>query len=187
MRAVAHASDRPLVLYGVPNRTAIAIADTTVATLFKRGIILGIKGATADLARVPRLRALCGAELSQFSGDDATAAAYRAMGGHGCISVTANVAPALCALLHRSWDAGKLTTFAATRNALELLTDALFAESNPIPLKAALAMLGLASDELRLPLTRATEPTINRLSQILPAIMSNEEAFASTLCRAVAA
>ena len=142
MRALAHVSNRPVVLYDVPGRAGVGIADATVATLFERGIIAAIKDATGDVARVPRLRALCGLELSQFSGDDATAPAHRAMGGHGCISVTANIAPALCVRLHQAWDAGDLAVFAATRDSLAPLSEALFIESNPIPLKAALAMIG---------------------------------------------
>jgi 4-hydroxy-tetrahydrodipicolinate synthase len=187
MRALAHVSDRPLVLYDVPGRTGVGIADSTVATLFERGIITVLKDATADVARVPRLRALCGPDLSQLSGDDATAPAYRAMGGHGCISVTANVAPALCARLHQAWDAGDLATFAELRDLLAPLSEALFIESNPIPLKAALAMLGLAVDEVRLPLTRASEATRERLSPILSAVMRAEEAFWTKPRQAVAA
>ncbi len=187
MRALAHVFDRPLVLYDVPSRVGVGVADTTVATLFERGIILGIKDATADLARVPRLRALCGAHFSQFSGDDATAAAHRAMGGHGCISVTANVTPALCALLHQAWDSGDIAGFASTRDLLAPLSEALFIESNPIPLKAALAMLDLASNELRLPLTRASEAACERLSAVLSAIIGAEDTFAAKLRYAAAA
>ena len=187
MRALAHVSNRPLVLYDVPGRVGAGIADATVAVLFERDIIAGIKDATADVARVPRLRALCGPDLLQFSGDDATAAAHRAMGGHGCISVTANVAPALCALLHQAWDAGDLVAFATTRDRLAPLSEALFLESNPIPLKAALATLGLALNELRLPLTRANEATVDRLSPILTAVIRAEDAMAAKPCHAAAA
>ncbi len=181
MRALAHAADRPLVLYDVPSRVGVGIADATVATLFKRGIIHAIKDATADVSRVARLRALCGAELAQFSGDDATAAAYRAAGGGGCISVTANLTPALCSLLHRSWDAVDLRAFANTCDLLAPLHEALFLESNPIPLKAALGMLDLAPNELRLPLTRASQPTRDRLAGVLPAVMDAEDGLATML------
>lgn len=179
MRALAHVSNRPLVLYDVPGRVGVSIADKTVATLVERGIIVAIKDATADLARVPRLRALCGSRLRQFSGDDATAAAHRAMGGDGCISVTANVTPALCALLHRSWEAGDLASFASTRDLLAPLSEALFIESNPIPLKAVMAMLDLTTGELRLPLTRASEAARDRLSPIVSALMGAEDALAA--------
>ena len=137
IRAIAHATDLPVVLYDVPSR--------------------------------------CGDDFLQWSGDDATAPAYRAMGGTGCISVTANVAPALCALLHRSWDSGDLVRFAALRDLLDLLNAVLFKESNPIPVKAALAGLGLCTDEVRLPLTRATLATQELLLKLMPPVMLAEE------------
>ena len=152
-----------------------AIADATIAKLFAGGLIFAVKDATADLSRPPRLRALCGEALGQFSGDDATTAAYRAMGGVGSVSVTANVTPALCAALHRCWEAGDLPGFARLRDMLDPLHAALFAESNPIPLKAALGELALCADELRLPLTRAVDGTRERLGKVLAAIMPAEE------------
>jgi 4-hydroxy-tetrahydrodipicolinate synthase len=175
MRTLAHISDLPLIIYDVPGRAGVAIKDETAATLFERGLTIGIKDATADLGRPPRLRALCGPEFIQVSGDDATAAAYRAAGGHGCISVTANIAPSLCASLHLSWDSGDLAAFARTRDLLAPLNDALFIESNPVPLKAALTMLNLTTGEVRLPLIRATESTTDRLSEILAQVMNREE------------
>jgi 4-hydroxy-tetrahydrodipicolinate synthase len=176
---VAHAADLPIILYDVPGRTGVAIKDETVAHLFARGLIAGIKDATADLSRPTRLRALCGPALVQMSGDDATAAAYRAAGGDGCISVTANVAPAVCSLLHRAWETGDLAAFARARDLLAALSEALFLESNPIPVKAALAILSLAPDDLRLPLMRASQATRDRLAAVLPAVMSTEEALAA--------
>jgi 4-hydroxy-tetrahydrodipicolinate synthase len=179
IRAVAHASDLPIILYDVPSRTGVAITDDTVAQLFTRGLIAGIKDATADLSRPPRLRALCGPALVQMSGDDATAAAYRAAGGDGCISVTANVAPALCSLLHRAWELGDIVAFAQVRDLLAPLSEAMFLESNPIPVKAALAILALAPNDLRLPLMRASRATRDRLAAVLPGVMSSEEALAA--------
>ncbi|WP_114914087.1 4-hydroxy-tetrahydrodipicolinate synthase [Acidibrevibacterium fodinaquatile] len=175
VRAVSHATNLPIILYDVPGRTGVSIADETVARLFERSLIIGVKDATADLARPPRLRVLCGEGLLQMSGDDATAAAYRAMGGAGCISVTANVTPALCAALHRAWESGHLPRFAALRDMLAELHRALFLESNPIPLKAALAMLRLCGPGLRLPLTTAARPTRERLAATLARIAGNEE------------
>jgi 4-hydroxy-tetrahydrodipicolinate synthase len=179
MRMLAHVSDLPLIIYDVPGRVGVAIKDETVATLFERGLAVGIKDATADLGRPPRLRALCGPDFMQVSGDDATAAAYRAAGGHGCISVTANLTPALCAALHLSWDSGDMASFARTRDLLAPLHDALFLESNPIPLKAGLAMLRLTSNELRLPLIRANKTTKERLADLLADIISREDWIAS--------
>lgn len=111
----------------------------------------------------------------QWSGDDATAAAYRAMGGIGCISVTANVVPALCALLHCAWDLGDLARFAALRDLLDPLNAALFVESNPTPVKAALAQLGLCEDDMRLPLARAAPATQRKLLAVLEPVMRAEE------------
>ena len=175
IRAIAHATDLPVVLYDVPSRSGVAITDNTVARLHDAELIVGLKDATADVTRPTRLRARCGNDFLQWSGDDATAPAYRAMGGTGCISVTANVAPALCALLHRSWDSGDLTRFAALRDLLDPLNAVLFKESNPIPVKAALAGLGLCTDEVRLPLTRATLATQERLLALMPPVMLAEE------------
>lgn len=143
IRAIAHATDLPVVLYDVPSRSGVAITDDTVARLHDAQLIVGLKDATADLSRPTRLRARCGVAFMQWNGDDATAPPHRAMGGNGCISVTANVTPALCALLHCAWDHGELGKFAALRNLLDPLHAALFKESNPIPVKAALASLGL--------------------------------------------
>jgi 4-hydroxy-tetrahydrodipicolinate synthase len=179
MRMLAHVSDLPLIIYDVPGRVGVAIKDETVATLFERGLAVGIKDATADLGRPTRLRALCGPSFLQVTGDDATAAAYRAAGGHGCISVTANLAPALCASLHLAWDSGDLASFARSRDVLAPLHDALFTESNPVPLKAALEILNLATSEVRLPLLRATDTTRQRLSEVLGHAMSREEWIAS--------
>ncbi len=173
VRAVADSARLPVILYDVPGRTGVAIADLTIADLFRSGAIVALKDATADLARPARLRALAEG-LVQLTGDDATAAAYRAMGGHGCISVTANVVPALCARLHRAWDRADLAELARLRDLLAPLHDALFAETNPIPVKAALHAAGLCEAELRLPLTRATEATVRHLEAILPAILAAE-------------
>jgi 4-hydroxy-tetrahydrodipicolinate synthase len=175
--AVAKAAPLPIILYDVPSRVGVAITDATVAHLFDSGMIAGIKDATADLSRPPRLRALCGKHLRQFSGDDATQLAYRAMGGHGCISVAANIAPALCARLHRAWHEGDLGTTALLRDELAPLHAALFAESNPIPLKAALAELGLCEAATRAPLTPAEPATVERLQQLLPEVMVLEKRY----------
>ncbi|HVY17241.1 MAG TPA: 4-hydroxy-tetrahydrodipicolinate synthase [Rhodopila sp.] len=176
VRTLAVASGLPVILYDVPGRTGVSVRDETIAALFEHGVIVGVKDATADLARPPRLRALCGDGLAQLSGDDATAAAYRAAGGHGCISVTANLTPALCAALHTAWDRGDLVRFADLRDRLAPLHDALFAESNPVPLKAGLELLDLCTADVRLPLTRASEATRWRLERLLGRLATREEA-----------
>jgi 4-hydroxy-tetrahydrodipicolinate synthase len=178
IRALSHATDLPIIRYDVPSCSAVAIADATVAELYARELIVAIKDATADLSRPPRLRALCGPSFTQLTGDDATAAAYRAMGGAGSISVTANITPALCAGLHKAWDSGDLARFATLRDLLGPLHAALFAESNPISVKAALGQLGLCCDALRLPLRRATEATSELLRGVLDPLIPLEESAA---------
>jgi 4-hydroxy-tetrahydrodipicolinate synthase len=178
VRAIAHATDLPIVLYDVPSRSGVAISDDTVARLHDAQLIVGLKDATADLSRPARLRARCGDRFMQWSGDDATAPAYRAMGGDGCISVTANVTPALCAAMHRAWDDGELNRFALLRDLLDPLHAVLFVENNPIPVKAALASLGLCPDEVRLPLIRATALTREKLLAVMPMVMQAEESAA---------
>jgi 4-hydroxy-tetrahydrodipicolinate synthase len=175
VRALAHATDLPVVLYDVPSRSGVAIADDTIVRLHDAELIVGLKDATADLSRPTRLRARCGDAFTQWSGDDATAPAFRAMGGSGCISVTANVAPALCALMHHAWDNRDVSKFAALRDLLDPLHAVLFNESNPIPVKAALASLGLCTDEVRLPLTRAIRSTQEKLLAVMPPVMRAEE------------
>ncbi|MEJ0020510.1 MAG: 4-hydroxy-tetrahydrodipicolinate synthase [Acetobacteraceae bacterium] len=186
IRAIAHATDLPVVLYDVPSRSGAAISDDTVARLHDAELVIGLKDATADLSRPPRLRALCGDGFLQWSGDDATAPAYRAMGGAGCISVTANVAPALCALLHGCWDRRDLARFAVVRDLLDPLHAALFHESNPIPVKSALASLGLCTEQVRLPLTRATLATQERLLAVMQPVMLAEEHAARAASLALA-
>lgn len=186
IRAIAHSADLPIVLYDVPGRSGVAIADDTIVKLFDAELIIGIKDATADLSRPPRLRALCGDGLIQLSGDDSTAAGYRAMGGDGCISVSANITPALCARLHHAWDIGDRNSFSAIRDLLHPLHSALFLESNPIPVKAALSQLGVCRGDVRLPLTRATPATQERLVKMLPALMVSEAHAARHLTYALA-
>jgi 4-hydroxy-tetrahydrodipicolinate synthase len=174
VRAVAHAADLSVMLYDVPGRTAVAIADATIGRLFAAGLIAALKDATGDLARPPRLAALCGAGLRQFTGEDGSAVGHRAMGGVGCVSVTANIAPALCAALQRACTRGDAGEVGRLRDLLDPLHRALFVESNPIPLKAALALLGLCDEAPRLPLTRATPSTVERLREVLAGVMEAE-------------
>ena len=180
IHAVARAADLPVILYDVPARTGVAVADETVARLFQCGVVAGIKDAAGDLSRPPRLRALCGPELLQFTGDDATVPAYLAMGGHGCISVTANVLPGLSARMHLAWRGGDLDEVGRVRDLLAPLHDALFHETNPIPVKAALSLIGLCDDGMRLPLTRATADTVARLSPLLRRLLPAEDEVADT-------
>jgi 4-hydroxy-tetrahydrodipicolinate synthase len=179
VRAVERAAELPVVLYDVPGRVGVAIADETVARLHHGGHIAAIKDASGDASRPPRLRALCGERLAQFCGEDALAARHRAQGGVGCISVTANVAPALCARMHAHFDAGDMPEVERIAAILAPLHAALFLESNPIPLKAALAMLGLCGEAVRAPLTPASDATREALHAALDAAMPLEAAAES--------
>jgi 4-hydroxy-tetrahydrodipicolinate synthase len=151
--------DLPIIIYNIPGRTGIDMGIETMARLAALPRIVGVKDATADLARPSRLRHALGPDFCQLSGEDATALAYLAEGGHGCISVTANVAPAACAALHAAWRAGDPAAVARSRDALTPLNGALFAEVNPVPVKYAVSLLGHCENSLRLPLIEASPVT----------------------------
>src|SRR5262249_6885404 len=137
IRAIHDAVPLPIVLYDVPSRTACSLADETIERLAELPRVVGLKDATGDIGRVERLRRRVGGKLALLSGDDATQASFRAAGGDGCISVTANVAPALCAALHRACDERDAEEMTRLARILAPLHTALFVESNPIPLKRA--------------------------------------------------
>ena len=152
-KAVADAVDIPQILYNVPGRTAVDMLPETAARLAGISNIVGIKEATGDLARVARLRALCGSDFALYSGDDATAREFMLLGGDGVISVTANVAPAAMHRMCGAALAGDARKAAEIDGALAGLHEALFVESNPIPVKWALAAMGMMPEGIRLPLT----------------------------------
>ncbi len=178
VRAVAAAGGLPIILYDVPSRAGVAFADATIAGLAEDGTIAALKDATGDLSRPTRLARLCGPGFAQLSGEDGSALAHRAMGGAGLISVTANLVPALCAALHAAWDAGDADRAAAIRDVLAPLDAALFLETNPVPVKAALGMLNLCAPHPRLPLLRAEATTIAWLAEVLAPVLDAEEAEA---------
>jgi 4-hydroxy-tetrahydrodipicolinate synthase len=155
--AIASAVDIPLIIYNVPSRTSVDIANDTLARLAKMANIVGIKDATADMARASQQRRLIGPEWVMLSGDDASALGYMAHGGHGCISVTANVAPQPCARFFDACLAGDWTAALALQDRLIRLHKALFADASPAPTKFALAHLGLCTDETRLPIAACAE------------------------------
>ena len=156
-RAIAEAVDIPQILYNVPGRTACDMHPDTVARLAELDPIIGIKEATGDLTRVARLRADCGPAFALYSGDDATACEFLLRGGDGVISVTANVAPRLMQALCDAALAGDRDRATALDAQLAALHRDLFIQSNPIPVKWALAEMGLCSRGMRLPLTWLTE------------------------------
>jgi len=150
--AIAQSTGLPVILYDVPSRTACGLADETVARLAEMPQIIGLKDATGDVARPARLRPLVKTEFRLLSGDDATAPAFLAFGGDGCISVTSNVAPGLCRSLYLACRQGQVGRAERLTAAAAKLTAALFCESNPVPVKYALGLLGLMSARVRLPL-----------------------------------
>jgi 4-hydroxy-tetrahydrodipicolinate synthase len=131
----------------------------TMAELFKLPNIVGVKDATGDLARVSLQRWKVGEEFIQLSGEDATALGFNAHGGHGCISVAANIAPALCAQMQEASLAGDYATALSIQDKLMPLHTALFVESNPAPAKFGASLLDICQEELRLPLVKVSEPT----------------------------
>jgi 4-hydroxy-tetrahydrodipicolinate synthase len=152
-RAVAEAVAIPQILYNVPGRTAVDMSNDTVARLSEVNNVVGIKDATGDLERGLDLISRCGSAIAVYSGDDPTAMELMLAGGHGNISVTANVAPVAMARLCRLALAGDRAGASAENNRLAALNDALFVQSNPIPVKWALHHLGLIEEGIRLPLT----------------------------------
>lgn len=151
--AVADAVDKPVMLYNVPGRTVADLQPATVARLARHPRIFGIKEATGDLGRVKAIADLCGPAFRLYSGDDATTREFILRGGHGVVSVTANVAPAAMADMCRAALAGDLAGAAEIDGLLADLHRDLFIESNPIPVKWALERMGLIPGGIRLPLT----------------------------------
>ncbi len=151
-RTVAALTCLPVILYDVPSRTGCALADETVARLAEVPHITGLKDASGDVARPARLRPMVGADFRLLSGDDATALGFLANGGDGCISVTSNVAPALCRNMYSAWRQGQSVRALRLARVIGELTTALFLETNPAPVKYALSLFGLMSSQLRLPL-----------------------------------
>lgn len=155
--AIADAVDIPIILYNIPGRAIVDISVETMARLSKVANIIGVKDATGNLARPTRERAACGRNWRLLSGQDDTALGYMAHGGHGCISVTAIVAPRLCAEFQHACMKGDFKSARVLQDRLMPLHDALFVEPSPAPVKYAGSLLGLCTDEVRLPLIPATD------------------------------
>jgi 4-hydroxy-tetrahydrodipicolinate synthase len=166
-RAIAQSTGLPVILYDVPSRTACGLADETIARLAELPQIIGLKDATGDVNRPSRLRSLVGAEFRLLSGDDATALAFLAQGGNGCISVTSNVAPALCRTMFLACRQGALSKAHQFAVPFAQLTAALFREASPAPVKYALSLLGFMSARVRLPLVELSEQSRPNLSAFM--------------------
>ena len=150
--ALADAVELPLVLYNVPARTGVDLANDTVARLAEHPNVVGLKDATGDVARASQMRLTCPEDFALLSGDDASALGYLAQGGHGVISVTSNLAPELCVRQAQAAARGDREGALALQDRLIALHRALFADNSPAPAKWGLAQLGLCAEEVRAPL-----------------------------------
>jgi len=163
--AVADAVQLPILLYNVPGRTGVDLADDVTISLAKHPNVVGIKDATGDMGRVSRMRAEIGEGFALISGDDPSFLGYLAHGGHGVISVSSNVAPEGMVALYDAVQRGDLESARLWQDRLIALHKALFLDNSPAPTKYALARLGLCSEDVRLPLAAtndAARPAIDR-------------------------
>jgi len=158
-KALNDAVDIPIVIYNIPGRSVIDMQVPTMARLAELKNIIGVKDATGDIARVSKQRQAMGPDFCQLSGEDVTALGFMAHGGHGCISVTANVAPKLCAEFQEACMAGNYARALELQDKLMPLHTSLFIEANPCPTKYALARLGLCAEDVRLPLVPVQQAT----------------------------
>ena len=161
--AMHDACSLPIIIYNIPPRSVIDMSPATMGELAKLPRIIGVKDATGKLERVSQQRITCGADFIQLSGEDATALGFNAHGGVGCISVTANVAPKLCADFQAATLRGDYRTALAYQDRLMPLHEAIFLEPGLVGAKYALSVLGLCSDEVRLPLVGLTDGTKARI------------------------
>ncbi len=153
----------PIIIYNIPGRSVVDMSPDTMGKLAKLPRIIGVKDATGDLSRVPKQRITCGKDFIQLSGEDATALGFNAHGGVGCISVTANVAPKLCAEFQEATLAGDYKTALEYQDRLMPLHEAIFLEPGVAGAKYGLSLLGMCSDEVRSPLTTLTDETKERI------------------------
>jgi 4-hydroxy-tetrahydrodipicolinate synthase len=162
-KAIHDAVEIPIIIYNIPGRCIVDMSVETMARLAELPNIAGVKDATADLKRPALTRGAIDGDFCQLSGEDATIVPFLAQGGHGCISVTSNVAPALCANLHNAWKGGDLAEVARINDRLMPLHEALFVESSPGPVKYAASRLGLCENRVRLPLVTVSASTEERV------------------------
>lgn len=149
----------PIIIYNIPGRSVVDMSPDTMGVLAKLPMIAGVKDSTGDVGRVSKQRITCGTDFIQLSGEDAQALGHRAMGGSGCISVTANVAPKLCAEFQNAMSEGDFKTALEYQDRLMPLHDAIFIEPGLVGAKYGMSLLGLCSDEVRSPLTGLLDDT----------------------------
>jgi len=158
-KAINDAIGIPIIIYNIPGRSVVDMSVETMTRLFELKNIAGVKDATANVVRVSQQRAAMGEGFNQLSGEDATALGFMAHGGHGCISVTSNVAPRLCSEFQGACLKGNYSAALKLQDKLMPLHTALFIETNPAPAKYALALLGKCAETVRLPMVPVAEKT----------------------------
>ena len=166
-KAIHDAADIPIILYNIPGRSVVDMSIETMAKLAKLPNIVGVKDATNDLARPVRTKNAIGPDFCMLSGEDATVMAFLAQGGHGCISVTANVAPRLLSEMHGAWQRGDVKSAMSINERLTPLHEALFCEASPGPVKYAANLLGHCEADLRLPLCEIAETSKQKVQRAL--------------------
>jgi 4-hydroxy-tetrahydrodipicolinate synthase len=157
----------PVLIYNIPPRSVVDMTVETMARLAKHPHIVGVKDATANLARPLHTRRACGPDFCQLSGEDHTVLSFLAAGGHGCISVTANVAPRLCREMHDAWAAGRVADAIAIQDRLVPVHDAMFCETSPGPVKYGMSLLGRGSSHCRLPMAPVAEANQVRIREAM--------------------
>ena len=158
-KAVHDSCALPVIIYNIPPRSVVDMTVETMARLAELPRIVGVKDATNDLTRPVRTKLAIGAKFSLLSGEDGTALAYLAQSGHGCISVTSNIAPKLCSEMHNAWQKGDVAKAQSLNEKLMPLHQALFMETSPGPVKYAASLLGHCTSDLRLPLCEIQDAT----------------------------
>ncbi|MBV8167912.1 MAG: 4-hydroxy-tetrahydrodipicolinate synthase [Alphaproteobacteria bacterium] len=166
-KAIHDASDIPIIVYNIPPRSIVDISVETFARLAKLPRIVGVKDATMDLARPLRMRLALGENFIQLSGEDATAIPLMSQGGHGCISVTSNIAPKLLSEMHGAWRAGDFASVQKINDRLLPVHDAMFCETSPGPVKYAASLLGLCGPDVRLPLVQPSDASKARIRSVM--------------------
>ena len=162
---LANVSSKPIIIYDIPGRSVIGMTDEIMAKLAQHDLIVGVKDATADLGRPTRLLNVINEKFIQLSGEDGTALPYLAAGGHGCISVTANIAPKLLSRMHNAWKQGDIKTAQDINQKLMPLHDALFCETSPGPLKYAASLLNICESHTRLPIVEIASESKKRVEE----------------------
>lgn len=169
-KAINDATDLPIFVYNIPGRSIVDISVETMARLAELPHVAGVKDATADLVRPVEQRLACGPDFCQLSGEDGTALPYLVQGGHGCISVTSNVAPKLCAEMHDAWAAGDVKRAQEINELLMPLHAALFCDTSPGPVKYAAHLLGFCTPDARLPIVPLQDSAKRRVEEAMTAV-----------------